>query len=305
MNADDRIRVQGRELSRAEIAELQRLVDEHGGWSRHRIAKELCWRWGWQTPLGQLKTFAARALLLKLEREYGLRLPPVCTAYRRRPWGLGGVESSAVVVGPSGSIAGRLADLQPLQWHLGSYGSLARQRGLAYLRQYHYLGCNRPVGTHLLYLVQDAHQRDLAVHLVGAAAWQCAARDRYIGWSGPGRAGGLHRIANHSRFLILPWVRVPQLASHLLGGLTRRIAQDWQAQHGWRLELLETFVESGRFTGAAYRAANWQWVGQTTGRTRQEKEHRAQAPRKSVWVYRLHQGFRQRLGRVNRQGGQR
>jgi hypothetical protein len=174
---------------------------------------------------------------------------------------------------------------------------------LAYLRQYHYLGCNRPVGAHLLYLVQDAQQRDLAVHLVGAAAWQCAVRDRYIGWSGPVRAVGLPRIANHSRFLILPWVKVPHLASHLLGGLTGRIAGDWRAQQGWRLELLETFVDSSRFSGGAYRAANWQQVGQTTGRTRQEKAHRAQAPRKSVWVYGLDPNFRRHLGAVDRPGG--
>ena len=103
------------------------------------------------------------------------------------------------------------------------------------------------------------------------------------------------RIANHSRFLILPWVRVPHLASHLLAGLTGRINRDWQAQHGSRLELLETFVESGRFSGGAYRAAHWQPVGQTTGRTRQEKAHRAQAPRKGVWVYGLSPHFRQRL----------
>ena len=140
-------------------------------------------------------------------------------------------------------------------------------------------------------------------HLVGAAAWHCAPRDRYIGWSVAARVAGLHRIANHSRFLILPWVRVPQLASHLLGGLIRRLCADWPAQHGWGLELLETFVEAGRFTGGAYRAANWQEVGQTTGRTRQEKQHRAQAPRKRVWVYPLNPRFREQLGVLVRPGG--
>ena len=296
MNITDSIRVQGRSLSAAEVTELQRLVDEHPHWSRHRLAQELCYRWGWQTPLGQFKTFAARSLLLKLAQAYGLRLPPVRTAYRRRPWGLEGVGPSPLLVRPSEVITASLASLQPLQWQLGPYGSPVRSRALAYLRQYHYLGCNRPVGTHLLYLVQDAQQRDLAVHLVGAAAWQCAARDRHLGWSHPVRGANLHRMANHSRFLILPWVHVPHLASHLLGGLTRRIAADWQAQHGWRLEWLETFVETGRFTGGAYRAANWRCVGQTTGRTRQEKAHRPQTPRKSVWLYALRPGLGRRGG---------
>jgi hypothetical protein len=105
--------------------------------------------------------------------------------------------------------------------------------------------------------------------------------------------------------LILPWVRVPQLASHLLGELTRRITADWLGQHGWRLELLETFVEEGRFEGVSYRAANWQCVGPTTGRTRQEKAHRPQAPRKHVWVYPLRADFRSRLGVGNIEGGAR
>lgn len=193
-----------------------------------------------------------------------------------------------------------LASLQPLQWQVGRYGSEERERALSYLRQYHYLGCNRPVGVHLLYLVQDVQGRDVGVHLVGAAAWQCAPRDRYIGWSEAARRAHLYRIANHSRFLILPWVRVPHLASHMLGQLVRRLGMDWVGEHGWRLELLESFVECGRFAGTAYRAANWQRVGQTTGRTRQEKAHRVVAPVKSVWVYALERQFRQRLGQASR-----
>ncbi len=219
---------------------------------------------------------------------------------RRRPWGL---PRSGEAAARGEAITGGLAGLQPLQWCLAGYATAPRARALAYLRTYHYLGCNRPVGTHLIYLVQDQLGRDLAVHLVGAAAWQCAARDRAIGWKATARTSGLTRIANHSRFLILPWVRVPHLASHLLGGLTRRIVRDWQAQHGWRLELLESFVETGRFRGTAYRAANWQPVGLTTGRTRQEKKHRAQAPRKAVWIFPLHPRFRSRLGATLAAGG--
>jgi hypothetical protein len=296
------IRIQGRDLGAAELVGVQSLIDEHPDWSRWRIAKELCQQWGWRTPRGQLKTFAARSLLIKLAERHGLRLPPRREAYCQIPWGVRppqGLAARPLVQ----RIEGNLASIQPLSWQLALPQSSERERGLAYLREYHYLGCNRPVGTHLLYLVQDARGRDLAVHLVGAAAWHCAARDRYIGWSGAARAAGLHRIANHSRFLILPWVGVPHLASHLLGGLTERISCDWPQQHGWRLELLESFVETGRFTGAAYRAAHWQEVGQTTGRTRQEKEHRATAPPKRIWVYGLEEGFRQHLGALDRKAG--
>lgn len=303
MFCDKMIRVQGRRLSAAELLDLQHRVDAHPEWSRHRVAKDLCERWEWRTALGRLKTFAARSLLLKLEARHALRLPPVRTAFRRAPWGLRPVGRAAAAPPPAAPIGGELAQLQPLHWWLSGHGTAERQRALAYLRTYHYLGCNRPVGTHLVYLVQDQAGRDLAVHLLGAAAWQCAVRDRAIGWHAVARAAGLPRVANHSRFLILPWVRVPHLASHLLGGLTRRVARDWQAQHGWGLELLETFVETGRFVGTAYRAANWQLVGATKGRTRQEKHHRAQAPRKAVWIFPLHRRFRERLGASVSAGG--
>jgi hypothetical protein len=289
MHTDDCLRVQGRSLSLAELAEIQRLIDEHKDWSRHRVAKELCARWCWQTALGQPKTFAARSLLLKLEQAGQLRLPPVRVEKRRAPWGLGG-EQVVVLPPPPEDITEPLASLQPLQWDLCGHGSAERAQALAYLRTYHYLGCNRPVGAHLLYRVRDARQRDLAVHLVGAAAWQCAPRDAYLGWSAVERVARLACMGNHSRFLILPWVRVPHLASHLLGGLGRRIVRDWRRQHGWALEWLESFVEIGRFSGKAYAAANWRCVGCTTGRTRQEKAHRPVAPRKSVWLYRLGHG---------------
>lgn len=284
----------------AELRELQQRIERHPEWSRHGVAKDLCARWQWQTRLGRWKTFAARSLLLTLEAKHGLRLPAVRVEQRRTPWGIKRSEERAA---PGEPIAEALARLRPLQWCLAGRGTAEREQALGYLRTYHYLGCNRPVGAHLVYLVRDRTGRDLAVHLVGAAAWQCAARDRAIGWDAAARAHGLDRIANHSRFLLLPWVRVPHLASHLLGGLTRRIARDWQAVHGWRLDLLETFVETGRFVGTSYRAANWRAVGVTTGRTRQEKRHRAQAPRKAVWIFPLHRQFRQRLGAPTTSGG--
>jgi hypothetical protein len=148
----------------------------------------------------------------------------------------------------------------------------------------------------LLYLVKDQSGGDLAVHLIGAAAWHCADRDRFIGWSAAARSAHLNRIANHSRFLLLPWIEVKELASHLLAQLPRRVALDWPARHGVELALLESFVQIGRFEGTAYAAANWQRVGQTTGRTRQEKQHRAKQPRKAIWVYPLHPQFRSGLG---------
>ena len=295
------IHVQGRTLSVSELSEIQQLIDQHPDWSRHAVGKELCERWDWRTALGRLKTFAARSLLLTLEQRHELRLPTLRVAMQRCPWGLS--SGPTMVVPPSSPLEDTLEGLSPLHWQLCPHRSPSRERALCYLRQYHYLGCNRPVGAHLLYRVQDSQSRDVAVHLVGAAAWQCAARDEYIGWSAGARRAHLAQIGNHSRFLILPWVRVSHLASHLLGQLTRRVARDWRHHHGWDLLLLETFVERGRFLGTAYRGANWQEVGQTTGRTRQEKQHRAGAPRKSVWVYPLARDFRRRLSLDRPQNG--
>ncbi len=300
MDTHQLVRCQGRTLSSADLISLQELIDTHLAWSRHRVCLELCQQWDWRTPNGLLKTYAARELLLKLEERIGLRLPPVQTQMRRRPWGI--PKELPSVASPSQSVNQRLEELKPLTWELADYGTESRLRALSYLRNFHYLGCERPVGSHLLYLVKDPLGRDLAVHLIGAAAWQCADRDRFIGWSAPARKLHLEQVANHSRFLVLPWIEVKHLASHLLGELTRRLAVDWPTRHGVGLALLESFVEIGRFEGTAYAAANWQRVGRTTGRTRQEKRHRAEQPRKAIWLYPLRPNFRRLLG-VTQPGG--
>jgi hypothetical protein len=167
----------------------------------------------------------------------------------------------------------------------------------ALLHEHHYLSHRSSVGENLQYLVRDAQGRPLACLLFGASAWQCAARDRYIGWGSAVRAQHLHLIANNTRFLILPWVRVKSLASHVLGRIARRLSQDWQAKYGHPLFLLETFVERDRFAGRAYRAANWVRVGQTKGRTRQDRPDGSwqQAAIKDVYLYPLHRQFRQYL----------
>jgi hypothetical protein len=294
MTENQLIRCQGRSLSVKEVQGIQELIDSHPQWSRHRVCVELCQRWEWFTSQGVLKTFAARELLLKLEQRVGLRLPAVQEWQRRRPWGI--PREVPPLAKPPEEVKQSLKDLQPLTWQLAEYGSELRLRALGYLRQYHYLGCDRPVGSHLLYVVSDRLGRNLAVHLIGAAAWQCADRDRFIGWSAATRSISLGKMANHSRFLILPWVKVEHLASHMLGELARRLARDWPTWHGVKLALLESFVEIGRFEGTCYRAANWQRVGKTTGRTRQENGRRPTKPRKAIWVYPLQKNFRIHLG---------
>ena len=151
------------------------------------------------------------------------------------------------------------------------------------------------MGENVQYLARDAHGRELAVMVCGAAAWKVAARDQFIGWSLAQRRQALRRIANQQRFLILPWVQVAHLASHLLALATRRLAQDWQGRYGHRVWLVETFVEEPRFAGTAYKAAGWIPVGRTTGRTRQDRQRTLQTPIKAVWVRALHPQFRKHL----------
>src|SRR5450759_527873 len=148
MTSDDVIHAQGRVLTFAEFLAVQKLIDEHPDWSRNRIGAELCRSWDWRTWDGQLKTFAARSLLLTLEQRYELRLPPIREQCRRRPWGI--KPEASVEDRAAAPIQCSLDQLQPLQWRVCSYQSDQRQRALGLLRRYHYLGCNRPVGTHLL-----------------------------------------------------------------------------------------------------------------------------------------------------------
>jgi hypothetical protein len=170
-----------------------------------------------------------------------------------------------------------------------------RRRVKQLLAHYHYCGFNGAVGENVQYLARDVRGRELAVMVFGAAAWKVAVRDRFIGWSVAQRQERLGALANQQRFLILPWVRVAHLASHLLARATRRLSADWQARYGHPVWRVETFVEQDRFAGTAYQAAGWLPLGPTTGRTRQDRQRTLHRPLKSVWVRALPPRFLQYL----------
>jgi hypothetical protein len=274
--------VQGRRLGREEIHWLAQWIEDHRPWSRKRLARELCERWGWRDQRGRLKDFAARSLLLKLEGQGYLRLPALQVQKRRaRP-----AVTRLTDWQPPEPWEASLDQIRPVKLELIGAGSAAVVRWAFYLDQYHYLKL-RVVGENLGYLAVDAHGRDVAAVLFGAPAWRCARRDEFLEWNDTQRREQLHRLANNTRFLILPWVRVPHLASHVLGAVARRISTDWQLKYGHGLDWLETFVEHERFAGSCYRAANWQWVGTTVGRSRQDRDHTQRVPVKDVYLYRL------------------
>jgi hypothetical protein len=285
--------VQGRCLGESDLEQLRQWRQAHADWSRRRLSRELAAQWGWRNEAGQLKDMAARTLLVKLEQRGLIELPP----RRRVPPNRmrGRAEGMACPPLDQRPVECGLAGLVTLQ--LNEVSGLAAERGwvAAALRQFHYLGFGGPVGENLQYVVRDGSDRPLAALVFGAAAWKCQDRDRFLGWSAQQRQRNLGLIANNCRFLILPWARVPHLASWILGQIHRRIAADWQAKYGHPVVVLETFVERERFLGTAYRAANWLRVGATAGRTRQDRHTRIQAPVKDIYLYPLRRNFREAL----------
>jgi hypothetical protein len=256
------------------------------------LSGTLAQEWDWRNRRGQLKNFAARALLEKLADRELIVLPPLRLQYSHpRPKPGRGI----VVEWPKEPVPEGLSKLLPLQWIVPQAGQEVSRRFDAYVESYHYLGL-RLIGENVKYLIRDRQGRDLACLLFGAAAWQVAARDQFLGWNEIQRAAGLQYMTNNTRFVILPWAKVAGLASCLLSQVVGRISDDWQLKYGHPLYLLESFVQRDRFAGTCYQATNWLCVGQTRGRGRQGPNPLAPTEQvKDVYLYPLNPQFRQHL----------
>jgi len=283
--------VQGRELSAEDIGLIQGLLAEHRDWGRTRLSEELCRLWDWRNARGRIKDMAARTLLLKLERGGFLQLPDrlrkSTNGFRNR--------NAPLVDHASAPICGALRDLRPLAVRIVEHGSEDLLLFNCLLGRYHYLGHRNTVGENIRYLIRDRAGRPVGCALFGSAAWKCAARDSWIGWARGAREANLGSLTNNTRFLVLPWVTVPHLASHMLACLARRIRADWQSKYGHPIHALETFVDRERFKGTCYQAANWVRLGSTQGRTRNDRNHCLRASVKDVYLYPLIRGFRREL----------
>jgi Druantia protein DruA len=284
------VTIQGRPF-RPDIALIRKLLADNPGWGRTRLSVELCERWGWRNPNDQLRDMACRNLLLRLEKLGHIELPPrqrkSTNGYRNR--------SSEWVAHRSTPIEDSLKTLLPLQVACPGPGSRQDKLFRYLLATHHYLGYRNTVGENMKYLVHSRDGRALACVLFGAAAWKSAARDAFIGWCAPVRERNLRYLTNNTRFLILPWVKVPHLASHLLSRVARRVSGDWMAKYGHPLWCLETFVDRARYRGTCYRAANWRRVGHSTGRGRNDRHHRLVVPSKDIYLYPLARDFQHRL----------
>ena len=282
--------IQGREIARSDIELVRQLISTNPSWGRTRLSKELCMLWDWKNSGGRLKDMACRSLLLKLQKQKLLTLP----APKNKANNDKRNSSTRLVLHSSLAISAKLKDLSPVQIKLVDDRS-ELDLFKCFLSLYHYLGFSGTVGENLKYMIYDSNDRPLACLLFGSAAWACGPRDDFIGWNRSQRSKNLSLTTNNMRFLILPWVSVKYLASHILSKICQRIKDDWTAKYGHPLYLLETFVEQDRFRGTCYKASNWTRVGMTKGRSRNDRYSTMKVPVKDIYLYPLVKRFRKVL----------
>jgi hypothetical protein len=283
--------LQGRTIRPEEVALIRGWLAAHPDSNRTRLSRERCAAWNWRNGVGRLKDMACRSLLLKLEAQGQIRLPP------RRTASVNGLRNHQApqLDHDQSCLEGPLETVQPVRVPPVAEGSSEARLFQCLLPRYHYLGHRNCVGENVKYLVRNGAGRPLACLLFGSAAWKAAARDRWIGWTCQQRRRHLGLVANNTRFLILPWIRVPHLASHLLGQVAPCLSADWQQKYGHPIDRVESFVEPPRFAGAGYRAAGWVPVGLTTGRTRQADGLKPRGPLKAIYLKVLSADAQRRL----------
>jgi len=288
---DEEITYRGRTFSGEDIRFIRELIRQHPQASRRRLSQLLCEAWDWRQANGALRDMVCRSMMLVLHRAGHIELPakrfspPNPLGKRRKP--------ATDILLDQISIPGPLRALMPIEIRQVRRTSLESLFN-SLIERDHYLGYTHPVGEHLKYMI-FSHDRPVACLGWSSAPWHMGPRDRFIGWSPAVRRGNLHLIACNTRFLILPWVQAPHLASHILGKMARRISEDWQALYNHPIHYLETFVDQERFRGTCYRAANWQHLGETTGRGIKDKVHKVTLSIKDVLGYPLTRDFRKRL----------
>jgi hypothetical protein len=284
-------RYRGQEIGSEQIVFLREFIRTHPTSSRWKLSRQLCEALGWKQANGALRDMVCRGLLLMLERAGEIELPPVrrhirgqCRTGRPRPETV-------------------LIDHTPLAMPLQALGPIEIQPVRrtpdeplfnSLMEHYHYLAYEQPVGEHLKYLVW-AQGRPIACLAWSSAPRHLGSRDRYIGWSPEARRRNICFIAYNTRFLILPWVSVPHLASHILGKVTRALSDDWEQMYGHPVYFAETFIDPGRFRGTCYRAANWQLLGLTTGRGKNDQTNKPNRPIKEILGLPLTSRFRKYL----------
>ena len=290
------IRYRGRTITQADIGFIRALIAKNPSLSRRKLSAELCQAWNWVQPNGVLKDMVCRGLMLQLHRQGQIELPakrqesPNPLAKRRKPI----LDEDAVDKSP---LEGRLSDIQPIEFRQVQRKGWDVQLFNGLIERYHYLGYAHPVGEQMKYLV-FGDSRPVACFMFSSAPRHLGPRDRYIGWSAELRRRNVHMLAYNSRYLIFPWVRVRYLASHLLSRVVKILSTDWERLYHHPVYFIETFVNAPRYKGTCYRAANWVYMGKTTGRGKDDQTKKPNRPLKEVLGYPLVKNFREKLCEV-------
>jgi Domain of unknown function (DUF4338) len=288
---DGGVRYCGRDFTPADLDVIARLAAALP--SRAAISRAVCEALGWHAPDGRRKDMTARVALNRMAADGLITLPPARNGNgnSRHPRHRPARQLTLPLAAPE---AATLADLGPVTITVVA-GQNPSRRWNQLIRDHHYLGYTPLAGAQIRYLVTAGTAGDIAALAFAASAWTCAPRDAFIGWEPATRRANLNLICGNARFLIRPDIQVRNLASRLLSAVTRRLPADWQDRYGYTPVLTETFVETGRFTGASYRAANWTFVGQTKGRGKLDRRHEHALPVKDIYLYPLHRNWRQIL----------
>jgi hypothetical protein len=289
------LRYRGRTITDADLEFIRQLIAAHSTASRRRLSALVCQAWNWTQANGALRDMVCRSLMLLLHRQGLIQLPPPRLRARnnvieRRKL----VQTTFLTWDP---IEAKLADLRPLDFRqVRRTDRRTEDEKLveSLIATHHYLGYVQPVGEHLKYLI-SSRGTPLACIAWSSAPRHIGVRDRFIGWDQAVRRKNLHLLAYNTRFLILPWVKVPHLASHILGWMARNLSREWERIYRHPIHLLETFVDTDRNKGTCYRAANWICLGKTTGRGKADQTHKANRSLKDVWVYPLAKDFREKI----------
>ena len=285
------IKYRGRIVSQEDIKTIKTVIKNHPDKNRRFISQEVCRVFDWRQPNGQLKDMICRSLLIKLDSLGLIKLPAPRKKHVNLPQKRNKKYDISIDQTP---IKTKLKSIQPIilkQVRRTNEEKLCNHL----IEKYHYLGYTRPVGEHLKYIAYTNNEIPIAVLIWSSAPWYIGVRDRFIGWSSEKRIKNLYLISNNTRFLILPWVKIPHLASHLLALSRKRVPTDFQKIYNHPVYLIETFVDTEKFLGTCYIADNWIYLGTTTGRGKLSKSKKPVLSKKKVFVYPLDKDFKLKL----------
>ena len=281
------VKYRGRIATTEDVALIKELIENNPNISRWALSKKLCQAWNWRQANGHLRDMVCRSFLLRIEEAGYIKLPPrkITPFFVRKKPSIIDVDQY-----PINTSLSKIKPLQILQVRRTPYEKLYN----SLIQQFHYLKYSQPVGEHLKYVI-FSNKRPIACFAFSSAPRHIGSRDKFIGWSPSARKKNIHLIAYNTRFLILPWIHVPYLASHLLSCIVKLLPNDWQGVYNHPVYFLETFVDTELFKGTCYKAANWKYLGLTTGRGKNDHTKKPNRSIKAVWGYPLCKNFQKLL----------